>query len=98
MDIVILRQNKCEIELKIKGETHTLLNIIKSELLKDKRVDIAYYDLKSLLNSVSKEPILYLKTYNEQPLKVLKETIDKIINMCNDFSLSFKNSVQDYKK
>ena len=54
MEITILSRNKeeNEIEVQIKGETHTLMNIIKATLLEDERVETAFYDIKSLHNSV----------------------------------------------
>ena len=98
MDIKILNNNNSELELQIIGETHTLVNIIKSELLKDNRVEIAYYDLKSLSNSLSKEPTLYITTYNNiVPMEVLKDTLNKIENICNDFEDSFKKEFIIYK-
>lgn len=85
-------------EIQIINETHTLLNIIKSELLKDNRVEIAYYDLKSLSNSLSKEPILYIKTKdNVIPMETLKDALKNIKDICDDFMELFKNAVFDYK-
>lgn len=99
LEIVILSQKENELEVQIKGETHTILNIIKYELLKDKRIETAFYDIKNLHNSVSKNPILYMKTYpNEIPLIILKEVSREIINICDDFSSTFKKAVLNYKK
>lgn len=41
MDIKVLKKTDTEIEVEIKGEDHTLLNALKSSLLKDKAVKVA---------------------------------------------------------
>jgi len=74
MEITILSQAKDEIEVLVKGETHTLMNIIKSTLLDDSRVETAFYDVKRLSNSVEREPVLYIKTMpGEKPIEILKD-------------------------
>ncbi|MBU2617216.1 MAG: DNA-directed RNA polymerase subunit L, partial [Euryarchaeota archaeon] len=46
MEIKIFKKTSREIKLEISGETHTLLNALKSVLLEDERVRIASYDIK----------------------------------------------------
>lgn len=95
MEITILSQSKDEMEILVKGETHTLMNIIKATLLEDPRVETAFYDVKRLSNSVEREPVLYIKTMpGEKPIEILKDVAAKIMAMCGDFSNAFTKAVQ----
>jgi DNA-directed RNA polymerase subunit L len=95
MEITILSQGKNEMEILVKGETHTLMNIIKAALIDDPRVETAFYDVKRLSNSVEREPVLYIKTMpGEKPLNILKDVADKIAEMCDEFSTKFAKAAQ----
>ena len=95
MEITILSQGKDEIEVLVKGETHTLMNIIKATLLEDNRVETAFYDVKRLSNSVEREPVLYIKTMpGEKPINILKDVAEKIIMECDHFSTAFSKAIQ----
>jgi DNA-directed RNA polymerase, subunit L len=95
MEITILSQAKDEIEVLVKGETHTLMNIIKTTLLEDSRVETAFYDVKRLSNSVEREPVLYIKTMpGEKPIEILKDVAQKIMTECDCFSAAFTKAIQ----
>ncbi|MDV0446329.1 hypothetical protein MsAg5_01590 [Methanosarcinaceae archaeon Ag5] len=95
MEITILSQGKDEMEILVKGETHTLMNIIKASLIEDERVETAFYDVKRLSNSVEREPVLYIKTMpGEKPIDILKDIMTKIMDMCDEFSSAFTVAVQ----
>ena len=44
MEVKIIRKTDTEIEMEIKGESHTLMNALKGALLADKAVETATYD------------------------------------------------------
>lgn len=93
MEITILSQKKDEIEILIKGETHTLMNIVKAALVEDDRIETAFYDIKSLPNSVEKEPVLYIKTIGDaDPIVVLRETALKIVDLMENFKENFSGA------
>ncbi|MCL2862613.1 MAG: DNA-directed RNA polymerase subunit L [Methanimicrococcus sp.] len=93
MEITILSQGKDEMEILVKGETHTLMNIIKATLLEDPRVETAFYDVKRLSNSVEREPVLYIKTMpGEKPIEILKDISAKIMAACDEFSNAFNKA------
>lgn len=95
MELTILSQSKDEMEILVKGETHTLMNIIKATLLEDPRVETAFYDVKRMSNSVEREPVLYIKTMpGEKPIEILKDVAVKIMDMCDEFSDAFTKAVQ----
>ncbi|MDR2944428.1 MAG: DNA-directed RNA polymerase subunit L [Methanosarcinales archaeon] len=95
MELTILSQSKDEMEILVKGETHTLMNIIKAALLDDPRIETAFYDVKRLSNSVEREPVLYIKTMpGEKPIEILKDVAVKITAMCDEFSAAFSQAVR----
>lgn len=95
MELTILSQSKDEMEILVKGETHTLMNIIKATLIEDPRVETAFYDVKRLSNSVEREPVLYIKTMpGEKPIDILRDVTSKITDMCSEFSTAFTKAVK----
>jgi DNA-directed RNA polymerase subunit L len=90
MELNILSKAGYELEVELKGETHTLLNLIKDFLTRDSRVEAAFYDMKHV--SIS-DPILYIKTDGTDPIEVLKDATSIIIAQCNEFIDVFSKAV-----
>ncbi|MDD2613556.1 MAG: DNA-directed RNA polymerase subunit L [Methanosarcina sp.] len=90
MELNILSKTDNELEVELKGETHTLLNILKEILVKDERVEVVFYDMKYV--SIS-EPILYIKTDGTNPIQVLKDAASNIITQCDEFTDVFSKAV-----
>ncbi len=90
MELNILSKTENELEVELKGETHTLLNMLKELLIRDERVEIAFYDIKHV--SIS-DPILYIKTDGTNPIEVLKDTASRIIAQCDEFTDVFSKAV-----
>lgn len=86
MELVILSKTENELEFELKGETHTLLNLLKDILIKDERVEVAFYDIKHV--SIS-DPVFYIKTDGSNPIEVLKEAASKIVAQCDEFTYVF---------
>lgn len=82
MELNILNKTNNELEVEIRGETHTLLNLLKSLLIEDERVEAAFYDMKYV--SIS-EPILYIKTNGVDPILVLKDAAESVVSQCDEF-------------
>ena len=63
MELNILSKTDNELEVELKGETHTLLNLLRDSLIRDKRVEVAFYDMKYV--SIQKNPVnrLYLNMF-----------------------------------
>lgn len=89
MELNILSKTDNELEVELVGETHTLLNILRDLLIKDKRVEAAFYDMKHV--SIS-EPILYMKTDGTDPIQVLKDAASIIIAQCDEFTEVFSKA------
>ena len=45
MELTIVNKTEKEISIKVAGESHTLLNTLKTALLNNKHVEIATYDI-----------------------------------------------------
>lgn len=90
MELNILSKTENELEVELKGETHTLLNLLKERLIKDNRVEIVFYDMKHV--SIS-DPILYVKTDGTNPIEVLKDAAKIIISQCDEFIDVFSKAI-----
>ncbi len=90
MELKIIDKTADEMHLEIIGENHTLLNVLKSALLDDSRVQIATYDMKHV--SIS-DPILFVKTDGSDPIDVLKDTTDIIASQCDEFLTVFRSAI-----
>lgn len=75
MEIQIIKEDKNLIEIEVKGETHTLTNLVRSELWNVDDVAIASYNLK---HPVVSNPILILKTKSGKPKKALSEAVSNL--------------------
>ncbi|MEL4305684.1 DNA-directed RNA polymerase subunit L [Methanococcoides sp. LMO-2] len=91
MELKILEKSDDEMKLEIAGESHTLLNMLKSILLEDERVHTASYDMKHVTIS---EPVLFIKTENADPIDVIKDAVAVLIAECDEFISVFNKAVE----
>ena len=82
MELTILKKTDNEINIRVAGETHTLLNLLKTALLNNKHVDIATYDIK---HPTISEPVLFVRTDGADPIDVIKKASKELIKECNEF-------------
>jgi DNA-directed RNA polymerase subunit L len=83
MEIKVLNKTDTEIEVEIKGEDHTLMNALKSSLLKDKAVKVATYDIE--YPGIS-NPVLFIRTSkSEDPIDALKKASKDLAGECETF-------------
>lgn len=90
MNLKILNKTDTELEMEIVGETHTLLNLLKTILLEDDAVEIATYDIRYLGIS---EPIMYVRTNGKDPVQAVRSAISTMIAICDEFKSVFKGSI-----
>ncbi len=90
MNLKILNKTDNELEMEIAGETHTLLNLLKTILLEDDAVEIATYDIKYLGIS---EPIMYVRTSGKDPVQAVRSALQTMIAICDEFSGVFTGSI-----
>lgn len=95
MEIRVFNKTSQEIKLEISGETHTLLNALKSILLEDERVIIASYDIK---HPDISDPVLYIRTNDIDPVIALKDASTILNKQCNEFKRKFKKNAEDARQ
>lgn len=82
MELTILKKTDNEINIKVSGETHTLLNMLKTALLNNPHVEIATYDIK---HPTISEPILFVRTDGKDPIDVIKKASKDLVKECDEF-------------
>ena len=76
MEINVLEEKKKKMVFELKGENHTLCNVIREELWNDKAVTISAYNISHPLIGV---PKFMVETDGEkEPRKALKEAITRL--------------------
>ncbi|MFZ2412243.1 MAG: DNA-directed RNA polymerase subunit L [Candidatus Methanoperedens sp.] len=91
MELTILNKTDNEINIKVTGETHTVLNMLKTVLLNNKHVEIATYDIK---HPTISEPVLFVRTDGADPIDVIKKASKEMAKECDDFIKLFKKKTK----
>ena len=92
MEVKIIRKTDTEIEMEVRGESHTLMNALKAALLDDKAVETATYTIE--FPGVS-EPVLYVKTgKSEDPIDAIKKAAGRLAGQCEDFTKLFSKKAK----
>ncbi|HUL62493.1 MAG TPA: DNA-directed RNA polymerase subunit L [Methanocella sp.] len=87
MEVKIIRKSDTEIEMEVRGESHTLMNALKAALLEDQAVETATYTIE--FPGVS-EPVLFVKTSKgEDPIDAIKKAAGRLAGQCEDFTKLF---------
>jgi DNA-directed RNA polymerase subunit L len=96
MEIKVLNKTDTEIEVIIKGEDHTVMNALKSSLLKDKAVKVATYDIE--YPGIS-NPVLFVKTSkSEDPIDAIKKASMELAGECDVFIEQFTKKAKSKSK
>lgn len=85
MEIEILSEEKNKLQFKLKGETHTLLNLLTKELFNDKNVEFAGYRVEHPLIN---EAIVSINAKN--PKKAIKDAVKRIQKQVDTFQAQVK--------
>ncbi len=86
MDLKVIEKSDTQIIVEIGGESHTLLNTLKSSLLDDPRVEVATYDIK---HPTISEPVLFVKTEGVDPIVAITEASERLIEVYEEFKTVF---------
>ncbi|HIH26094.1 DNA-directed RNA polymerase subunit L [Candidatus Woesearchaeota archaeon] len=82
MELKVLKEEKNILELEIKGEDHTLANLLRGELWNTDGVELASYNLK---HPIVSSPILSLNVNKGKPKKALEEALHSIKSKTKEF-------------
>ncbi len=89
MEIRVLEEAKNRIRFEVKGEDHTLCNLLRKELWNNKHVTVSGYNIDHPLVS---EPIMLVETDGkEDPRKVLIKAVDSLKNKTKEFLIQINN-------
>jgi DNA-directed RNA polymerase subunit L len=91
VNLKIIKKTEDEAVIEFIGEGHTILNLIRTELLADARVEMATYDTKF---PIMDNPIFRLKTNGADPIVVLREAASRITGQCDEFSSLYAEAVK----
>jgi len=92
MELTILNKTGNEIKIKIAGETHTLLNALKTALLNNKHVEFATYDIE---HPTISEPVLFVKTDGADPIDAIRSASIEVSKECETFIELMKKKMKD---
>ncbi|SNQ62320.1 DNA-directed RNA polymerase subunit L [Candidatus Methanoperedens nitratireducens] len=92
MELTIVNKTENEISIKVAGETHTLLNALKTVLLNNKHVEIATYDIK---HPTISDPVLFVRTDGADPIEVIKKASNELVKECDEFIKLFKKKTKE---
>jgi DNA-directed RNA polymerase subunit L len=84
MKIKVLKKSENELKIEIEGATHGLCNLLQKQILEDKTVDFAGYDIPHPLAS---NPIIYVRMKgNAKPEDALIRAVEKVREVNKAFS------------
>ena len=91
MNLKIIKKTDNQAIIEFVGEGHTILNLLRTELLADERVLMATYDTKF---PIMDNPVFRLTTKDADPIVVLKEATSRIISQCREFSDQYAKAMK----
>ena len=91
MNLKIINKTESQAIIEFVGEGHTILNLLRTELLADERVLMATYDTKF---PIMDNPVFRLTTKGADPIVVLKEATGRIISQCREFSGQYAEAMK----
>lgn len=89
MEINVIEESKKKMVFEIKGEGHTLSNLLEKELWKDKNVTVAGYHVNHPLIGV---PRIIVETSAITPRKALENAIKRLKTKNADFAKKLKKA------
>lgn len=95
MQLEVLTKNDKEnlIEIKIRGEGHSLCVPLRTILFEDKDVEFAGYRIK---HPLMPEPTLYVKTNGKKsPIQALKDAIKILVEKSDEFITIFSEQIKE---
>jgi len=92
MEIKVMEEKKNSMVFELKGASHTVCNILKKELWKDKDVKNVGYTVRHPLVG---SPEFMIETDSGDPRKIITRTCQKIQKDMDKFGSEFKKGVKN---
>ncbi len=90
MEVRLVRKDKLSMELEFPDKDENFLILLQEELLKNKKVETAFY---TLIHAVLGTPALSIKMKNGRPETALKNAAQALIKGFENVEVSFEKSV-----
>ncbi|MBC7114570.1 MAG: DNA-directed RNA polymerase subunit L [Archaeoglobi archaeon] len=90
MEVKIISKTDNELKMEIRGEDHTLLNLLRTNLLEYPSVEEVWYDISHPMVS---HPVLYLRTKDEDPIELLKKVLNVIKEDLDELDRNFREAL-----
>ncbi|MCD6547554.1 MAG: DNA-directed RNA polymerase subunit L [Nanoarchaeota archaeon] len=87
VEIEIIQKEKNKLKFKVKGENHTILNLLRKELFNDESVEFAGYMIEHPLTGVA---IFSISTKNKTARKALTDAISRLQKKISNFESEVK--------
>ena len=95
MELVVLNESGNKLVFEIKGEGHTVCNVIKKELWNNKHVKVATYAIEHPLIGV---PRMIVETDGEMsPRKALSQAIDRLGKDLDKAKKEFSKEIREQR-
>lgn len=92
MELEILEETKNKLHFKVKGEDHTLLNLLKEELWHDKNVKVSAYKMDHPLVGIPEMTVEV--TQGNEPRKAIAEAIKRLNKKLDAFKNGFSTTLK----
>ncbi|MCX6798680.1 MAG: DNA-directed RNA polymerase subunit L [Candidatus Diapherotrites archaeon] len=87
MELEVKNSKKNELEFVLKGERHTLPNLLRSEMLEDDAVSFVAY---KLLHPFDRDSVFIVKTDGKTAKKAVSDALQRIDKQAEEFRKAFK--------
>ncbi len=95
MDVVVKEKSSTELEIRVKGETYTLIVPIAEKLSEFEEVLFAGYDVP---HPLVEEGVIYLRVKEGvDPLLMLRKATEMVIREFEELESSFKEELSNLK-
>lgn len=91
MILKIVKKTENQAIIEFVGEGHTILNLLRTELMADPHVKMATYDTKF---PIMDNPVFRLTTDGADPIIVLREAASRIVSQCSEFCSQYAEAVR----
>jgi DNA-directed RNA polymerase subunit L len=90
MELRVIEKTDTELEIEIGGEDHTFMNVLKGALLETDGVAAATYDMNPEQSGGQTDPLLTIKTEDEDPLDALEAAVGRVKEKTTNFRDAFQ--------
>jgi len=97
LEIKVLKKTEHELRLEIVGESHTLLNLLQKELVRDPEVELGGYDVIHPLERPIRS-VLYVRTGgSKSPGQALLEAVERAKTLNKEFAEKLEEALKAFK-